>query len=144
MRQNLVFLSGLVNLQCTVHYRFAQFCRSIRPSISQSHFPVRTISSKWVGQFHYNFTWLLRIAWKCVAHDNWPQLPRSSSHLWLTLMVLLKEFLENLNCETPPANMTKSMQRVNHLNKHLSPDMWFQTKWHFDKCRLRWACAASL
>ena len=25
----------------------------------------------------------------------------------------------------------------------LSRDMWFQTKWHFDKCRLRRACAAS-
>ena len=25
----------------------------------------------------------------------------------------------------------------------LSRDMWFPTMWHFDKCRLRWACAAS-
>ena len=26
---------------------------------------------------------------------------------------------------------------------HLGQDMWFPTMWHFDKCRFRWACAAS-
>ena len=26
---------------------------------------------------------------------------------------------------------------------YLSLNMWFPTMWHFDNCRLRWACAAS-
>ena len=29
------------------------------------------------------------------------------------------------------------------VRNHLSRDMWFPTMWHFDKSRLRWACAAS-
>ena len=28
------------------------------------------------------------------------------------------------------------------VSKYLSRDMWFPTMWHFDKCRLRRACAA--
>ena len=31
----------------------------------------------------------------------------------------------------------------NQWQTHMSRDMWFQTMWHFDKCRLRQACAAS-
>ena len=30
-----------------------------------------------------------------------------------------------------------------HLENHMSWDMSFPTMWHFDKCRLRRACAAS-
>ena len=33
--------------------------------------------------------------------------------------------------------------KIVQTKMHLTLDMWFTTMWHFDKCRLRQACAAS-
>ena len=45
---------------------------------------------------------------------------------------------------------TSDQRQTNTGNKappqliaHMSRDMWFPTMWHFDKCRLRRACAVS-
>ena len=44
---------------------------------------------------------------------------------------------------TNPMYNLKSSGHIYRNKYNLSRDMWFPTMWHFDKCRLRRACAAS-
>ena len=39
-------------------------------------FRIRTITHTTVGLIHYNFTWLLPIQWRCVAHNTSQQAPK--------------------------------------------------------------------
>ena len=54
--------------------------------------------------------------------------------------VVLRVIREKRNSNTFISNRERSSWEK---NTRLSHDMWFPKIWHFDKCRLRWACAAS-
>ena len=68
---------------------------------------------------------------KCAAFPGyklWPSSWTSESAEWG------KDFIKRL------VNLTRN----SFLYFIMSRDMWFPTMWHFDKCRLRHACAASI
>ena len=91
------------------------------------------------GPFECNFSILLL---QVIIDDYLPMsqhgellcsFSNNKNELWVSLME--KAYMKVMGGYDFPGS--------NSVSYKMSSDMWFPTMWHFDKCRLRRACAAS-